>query len=334
LFQLLSQYFWQLLKIAISMKSRIYPYLGLAFAVLLLLTSCNPNATSGGGSGDKVQLEMNLKPGLVYKMLTKTVQEVEQKVMGISTKTSSSTEMYIKNEVTAVDEQGVAAVKATYERVKTETENSMMGKQTFDSKSAPENVPMESRSYMAMIGRSIYFKVDKRGTVTEVSGIDSLFDAILSAVTDGQGGLEMETMKQTLKMTFGDEGMKSMMQSSSLQFPDVLVAEGDTWGKQIGSMANIPLNIDVTYKVDHIDGEKVVLSFDGKITSDKDKAMDLGLMQMQMDMSGDYEGTSELDRSTGLIIKTEVKQNMSGTMGAMGMNFPMTMKQTITTSRY
>lgn len=307
--------------------------MSLALAFMLVLASCNPNATSGGGSGDKIQLEMSLKPGVVFKMLTKTVQDVEQKVMGISTKTSSTTEMYIKNEVTAVDGDGLATVKATYERVKTETENSMMGKSTFDTQNAGENVPMESRSYVAMVGRSISYKVDKRGTVTEVAGVDSLFDAVLAAVA-GEAGPEMETMKKTLKMTFGDEGMKSMMQSSALQFPDVLVAEGDTWGKQISSMANIPLSIDVTYKVDHIDNEKVVLAFDGKISSDKNKALDLGMMQMQMDLSGDYEGTSELDRTTGLVIKSEVKQTMTGSMGAMGMNIPMTMHQTITTTRY
>ncbi|MBK9453472.1 MAG: hypothetical protein IPN95_29625 [Bacteroidetes bacterium] len=317
------------------MKSKIlFPSLLFVLAVLIG-SSCNPGGSaSSTGNGDKVQLELAVTPGLVYKQVTKTDQTSTQKMMGISTKTSQATEMYLKNEVLSVGADGLADVKCTYERIKVESDNSMMGKKTFDSDNAPADVAMEFRGYTALVGKSIGFKIDKYGTVQEVYGVDSLFDIMMQSVSGEAGGMEMEAVKTAMKSTFGDEAMKSMMQSASIQYPDVLIAEGDTWGKKISSMGAMPLAMDVTYKVDHIDAEKVVLSFEGTITTDKSKGLDLGLMEMSMDLKGDYSGTSEIDRKTGLVLKSTIDQDMSGSMGAMGMNLPVTIEQKVTVERY
>jgi hypothetical protein len=317
------------------MKSKIlFPVL-LAMLAVLIGTSCNPGSTSGnGGSGDKVQLEMNVTAGTVYKQVTKTEQTSEQKVMGMSTKTSQVTEIYLKNEVLSVDAAGVADVKCTYERVRMEMDNNMTGKMGYDSDKDTSDVPAQGAGYKALIGKSIGFKIDKRGTVQSVSGVDSLFDHVLKEVGGDEGGAEMAAVKGALKATFGDEAMKSMMQSASIQYPEVLIGEGDTWGKQISSMGAMPLAMDITYKVDHIDADKVVLSFEGTIKTDKDKALDLGIVEMSMDLSGDYKGTSEIDRKTGLVLKSTVNQDMEGSMGAMGMTIPMNIEQKITVDRY
>ncbi|MEY3444930.1 MAG: hypothetical protein RLZZ519_3211 [Bacteroidota bacterium] len=316
------------------MKSKILFSAFWILFVLMVGTSCNPGGTgSSGGSGDKVQLEIAVTPGLVYKQVTKTDQTSSQKMMGIATKTSQVTEMYLKNEVLSVGEDGLADIKCTYERIKVESDNSMMGKKTFDSDQAPSEVPMEFRGYTALVGKSIGFKIDKRGTVQEVHGVDSLFDYVMQSVSE-EGGMGMEAVKTAMKSTFGDEAMKSMMQSASIQYPDVLIAEGDTWGKKISSMGAMPLSMDVTYKVDHIDADKVVLSYEGTIATDKEKALDLGIMEMSMNMSGKYSGTSEIDRKTGLVLKSSVDQDMDGSMGVMGMNVPVNIQQKITIDRY
>lgn len=318
----------------IPMKQKIQLFAAAAMVALLSLSGCRPGTTEGGGSGDKVSLEVKVGKGDVYKTVTKTQQTSEQSVMGMTTKASTLNEIYLKNEVTDVNAEGEARIKATYERVRTELDNGMTGKTSFDSDKADGEVPMEAKSYMAMIGRSIYYTLDKRGTVVKVEGVDSLFDAVMAAMGLGEAGEEMAAMMAPLKASFGDEGIKSMMQSTSIMYPDVLIAEGDTWGKQINSMGAMPLKMEVTYKVDHIDADKVVLSFEGTITSDKTKALDLGIASMQMDLSGDYSGTSEIDRKTGMVLTSEVKQKMSGSMSTMGMNMPMKINQTVTVGRY
>lgn len=315
------------------MKSKVLMFAG-ALMSLVFWTSCNQSSTGGGGSGDKVQMEVKVTPGMVYKQVTKTAQTSEQKVMGMSTKTNQTTEIFLKNEVVSVSGEGVAQIRCTYERVKAEMENSMMGKMSYDSDKDLESANPQFASYKALIGKSIQFDMDKRGTVVAVSGVDSLFESILGSVGGEEGGETMEATKNALKATFGDDAMKSMMQSAAIQYPDVLVAEGDTWGKKISQMGAMPLAMDVTYKVDHIDADKVVLSFEGTITTDKDKALDLGLVQMTMDLHGNYEGTSEIDRKNGLVLKSEVKQKLEGSMSTMGMNVPMSIDQTITVDRY
>jgi hypothetical protein len=317
------------------MKTKLFTPVLLAMLAILIGTSCNPGSTSGnGGSGEKVQLELKVTPGMVYKQVTKTDNTSEQKVMGMSTKTTNVTEIYLRNEVLAVDANGVADIKCTYERVKMQMDNSMAGKMTYDSDKDTADVPMQGAGYKALIGKSIGFKMDKRGTVQSVSGVDSLFDSIMASMGGEEGATEMAAVKGALKATFGDEAMKTMMQTASIQYPDVLIAEGDTWGKEISSMGAMPLAMDITYKVDHIDADKVVLSFEGTIQSDKTKSLDLGVVAMQMDLKGDYKGTSEIDRKTGLVIKSTVDQDMEGSMGAMGMNIPMNIVQKITVEQY
>lgn len=303
------------------------------FSAILFLAGCKTGTTSGGGTGDKVSLEVHLEPGTIYKQVSKTDQTSEQSVMGMKTKTTSITETYFENEVLGVDAEGVVDIKCTYKRVKMTMDNGIAGKSSYDSDKDSADVPMQGQAFQAMIGRSIGFKMDKRGTVIEVSGVDQLMDAAMGSAGE-MGGPEMEMMKKTLKATLGDEGMKSMMQAASIQYPDVLVAEGDTWGKQIGSMGVMPLKMDITYKVDLIDADKVVLSFEGTITSDKENALDLGIMQMEMDLSGKYSGTSEISRKTGMVISSTVNQDMDGSMKTMGMNIPMSIQQTITVNPY
>lgn len=308
--------------------------------VIFLASACKTGGESGSmtGTGDKVAIEVKLAPGMVYKQLNKTVQNSEQSVMGMKTKTSMDTEIYLKNEVLTVDAQGMAEVRVTYERVKMEMDNGIAGKNSFDSDKmnadGEGDVPMQGKSYGAMIGKSINYKIDKHGTIVAVSGVDALMDGVMTSMgADGEGP-EMEVVKKTLKSTFGDDAMKSMMQSASIMYPEEPLAEGATWNKKINQMGAMPLSMDVTYKVDHIDGEKVVLSFEGTVTSDKEHALDLGVASMAMDLTGDYDGTSEISRKTGLVLNSTVNQKMNGSMSMMGMKIPMSIEQKITISPY
>ena len=157
---------------------------------------------TGGGSGDKVSLEMKLEKGAVYKQLTKTEQKFEQTMMGMKTKIASTTEIYLKNEVLNVDADGVAEIKCTYERVKMEMDNPMLGKRTFDSSDSVSDALPEAIGYNGLVGKSIVFKLDKRGTVVSIQGVDSLFDDIMGSIDGADKGPEMDKMRQTLKGTF------------------------------------------------------------------------------------------------------------------------------------
>ena len=318
------------------MKSKITLFSAIALMVVFWASGCKTGGETGSatGTGDKVAIEVKLAPGMVYKQLNKTVQNSEQSVMGMKTKTSSDTEIYLKNEVLTVDAQGTAEVRVTYERVKMDLDNGMAGKSSFDSDKVDGEVPLQGKSYMSMVGKSITYKIDKHGTVVAVAGVDALMDGLMETIADEGKGPEMDIVKNTLKSTFGDDAMKSMMQSASIMYPEEPLAEGQTWQKKINQVGAMPLIMEVTYKVDHIDGEKVILSFEGTVTSDKTHGLDLGVASMTMDLTGDYDGTSEISRKTGLVLNSTVNQKMSGSMSMIGMKVPMSISQTITIAPY
>jgi Family of unknown function (DUF6263) len=308
----------------------------LALVLLLVYAGCNTgNLSTAGGSGDKVSLEVKLTPGMVYRQVSKTDQKITETIMGMKTVIHAVNAIYFKNEVLAVDAQGIAEIKCTYERVTMEMDNDMTGKKSYDSDKPDEGgTGLESTGFNGLVGRSITFKMDKRGMVTEVSGVDSLFASILASTGSKADGPAKGMTEKTLKATFGDEGMKSMMQAASIQYPDVLVAEGDTWGKQVESVSAMPMQMETTYKVDHIDADKVVLSYEGTIASDKEKALEFGPISMGVDLSGTTSGTAEISRKTGMILSSTSKNDISGSMTTMSMKLPMKMEQTITVTEY
>ncbi|MFM2376589.1 MAG: hypothetical protein RLZZ165_1686 [Bacteroidota bacterium] len=305
-------------------------------AIAVAFSACNPSSStaSGGASSDKVQLEIHLAPAQVFKQVTKTTQVSEQKMMGMATKISQEMQMYLRNEVESVDASGTSTIRCTYERVVVSMDNNMSGMQSYDSDKAEGSPAAPFQGYAALVHQRIGYRMDKHGTILEVMGVDSLMDNVMRSVGADVEGPEMEGLKNTLKSTFGNEAMKSMMQSASIQYPEALIGVGDTWNKKIASMGAIPMAVDATYKVDHMDAEKVVLSFKGTITTDKEKAMDLGVAAISMDLKGDYEGTSEISRKTGLVLKSTVQQDIDGSMGTMGMTIPMRIDQKITVEGY
>ncbi|MEM0997681.1 MAG: DUF6263 family protein [Bacteroidota bacterium] len=306
------------------MKRNTTLFTALLLALGLVFTACNK---SGGGSGEKIQLEFNVEPGTVHKMLVKTDQTVAQKVMGMSQEVGNAIEMYIKQEVKAVDDQGVATVEVTYERVKMTMDNPMMGKQTYDSDNKDDEDSMLGMGYKGLIGNSFIMKMDKRAQVVDVSGVENLYGDLFDELGD-------EQLSAQLKNSFGPEAMKKNMQQMATVFPDVLIGEGDTWGAETGMAGEFGLNLETTYKVDLIDADKCVLAMESEVKTDEDAGIDMGGMKVSYDITGEQTGNIEVDRKTGLVIRGEMEQDLKGEVETMGMSVPMTIKSTITISSY
>ncbi|MFN8394485.1 MAG: DUF6263 family protein [Bacteroidia bacterium] len=178
---------------------------------------------------------------MVYKQVTKTAQTSEQKVMGMSTKTSQTTEIFLKNEVVSVSGKGALQdSRCTYERVKAEMENSMMGKMSYDSDKDIESSNPGWQLQGADLGKSIQFDMDN-GTVVAVSGVDSLFESILGSIGGEEGGAGMEATKNALKATFGDDAMKSMMQSAAISIPTCWLLRAIPGARRSAKWALCPL---------------------------------------------------------------------------------------------
>ena len=296
--------------------------------LLVVWSGCNK---SSGGSGEKITLALKLEKGQVFKQLNKTDQTINQKVMGMATTTKMVTEMYLKQEVLDVAD-GKANVRVTYERVRSEQENSMAGKMVYDSQDTTAGEPdAQFMGYAGLIGKGFEYTINSEGKVTEVRGVDALFDEIMSKV---EGGVAAEQMKSTLKQTFGEEAMKGMMEQMTAHLPSSQVAEGDTWGGEIKMSGPMAMKIANTYTLDKIEADKAVVSLTGEVATNEDANLDLGVMKVEYKLEGTTEGTLEIDRKTGMVLSMKMNQKISGETKMMGMTVPMDIDQVVTLSPY
>jgi hypothetical protein len=296
-----------------------------ALSLLLVLSSCN---TQGGGSGEKISLGLHLTQGQVFKQLNKTTQKITQKIMGMSTTVNMVNEMYMTQEVLDINAEGVANVKLTYSRIRSEQENSMTGKQVFDSQDTTANSDNPSFvGFKQLVGQGFEYSITPQGKVTSVRGVDSLFERVLSGV--GDGGPEVETIKKTLQASFGDEAMKSMMEQMMGHLPPAQVAAGDTWGGEVKIAGTMAMTVANEYKLESIEPDKAILSVTGEVKTDKGAGLDLGIANVEYNLEGTTDGTMEIDRKTGLPVVIKMTQKLKGSTKVGPMSVPMEIDQEI-----
>ena len=276
-------------------------------------------------------MELKLKPGDVFRQRSKTTQEIEQKMMGMSTKISQTSETYVRQDVIAVSPEGVADLRLTYERMVSSTE-SMMGKQTFDSqKDTVGDLPDFAVGMGGMVGSTFEYSLDRQGKVKELRGIDSLLNRIYSKAGIGEMG---EEIQKSMKSMFGDDAIKGMLQNMSAQYPASQIKVGDTWGGENSVGGQFGLVVAITYKLESIEADKLIVSTVGEISTNATGGIEIAGVKMDYKMTGSSDGTMEIDRKTGMPLNSKVTQHISGSMNTMGMNVPMKIDQTIEVMPY
>lgn len=183
-------------------------------------------------AGEKIQLQWKWGKGKFYRY--QQTQEMQMKMSGIpgrpegSMETSSNQVMVISQKVAEVDENGAATLELKYESIKTEANNPMTGKITFDStneedlKKAEENPAIAPLSLV--IGRTFTLKMTNKGEVLEVNGFGKLMEDVLKKLKS-----EDNPAFKGFVDAFSDKSMAKLFQQGYAQLPRDAIAVGDSW---------------------------------------------------------------------------------------------------------
>jgi FtsP/CotA-like multicopper oxidase with cupredoxin domain len=266
-----------------------------ACLLLILFTTGIPSCAK-----KKTDFRFNLQKGSVYEYAI--TMDMEQ-AMG-EQKVNTGMNMNYNIEVTE-DDGNIKTLKATYGR----TVMKMTGQGTSMEIDSDKVVPAEqeglnmvvdmmSRMFAALKGKSFIMKVNEKGEITEVQGINELADAMLnnSNIPEEQ----KPAMEQTFKQQFNDETMKQTFAQSFNIFPAKPVAVGDSWEKEASMNMGVAMKMKTTYTVKKIEENTVTLDAQSKISS--------GNMKMNQ------TGTMIVDKSTGLVTDATLTQKSEGEM--------------------
>ncbi len=292
------------------------------FAVLLafLVTGCSQSGVAGSGSDEKVTMSLDVKSGQTFKLLMSTEQDIKTKVMGMNNDAHQEMAFYVQYDVIGPKDDGTE-MKVTYNRIKYKMESAIMGTLVdYDSEKGEPAKGNPMTKAMAdgmagMIGKSFNIVMSKQGEVLSVSGADELY----------------EGLGQDVPPQYQGENLEKTIQGMMTIFPKAQVGVGDTWGAESDLSGEFPLKMTTTYKVEGIDATTVYLNVDGEISAEKSE---MGEGKGSIEMEGTQGGIMEVDRMTGMVLKAELNQDITGEVEAGPMKAPMEISSKITIDSY
>lgn len=157
----------------------------------------------------------------------------------------------------------------------------------------------------------------KYGEIKEISGIDNLLNSVVDSVDFGEAeGAQAlkEQMKESLKQSFGDESIKSAVQSAVI-FPDKgNIKAGDTWTVEDSVKSFVDINVTTTYTLDKIEGDTAYISVKADLKTDSSNSADYMGMDMTADFSGTVTGNIKVNIKNGFLSEGQITQEISGKM--------------------
>lgn len=292
------------------------------FAVMLavLVAGCSQSGVQGSGSDEKVTLALDVQKGQTFKLAMIMDQDIKTKVMGMNNDAHQEMAFYVQYDVVGPKGEGTE-MKVTYNRVKYKMESAIMGTLIdYDSDSGEPagGNPMTAgmaESMGGLIGKSFGIVMSKQGEVVEVTGAEEIYGSVGQDVPPQYQG---ENLEKTL------QGMMAI-------FPETQIGVGDTWGAESDLSGEFPLKMTTTYKVEGIDATTVYLDVKGEISAEKSEMME---GEGSIEMDGTQGGIMEVDRMTGMVLKAEFTQDITGEVEAGPVQAPMEINSTITIEPY
>jgi len=299
--------------------------------------------TANSNAAEKIDLKLRLKQGQKYGMQTIIDQKISQTIQEQEQNIRQMIATGMDFEVLAVDDNGVASVKTTYQTIHVKI-SGPMGVIEYDSTKpdapADANNPvaqMMGQMYASMVGRSLVMKVNPRGKVVEVKGFKEMMQRMVEKMC-GDDDAEKRKMKEFMKNFLSEDRVKIMGSNMMMAFPARPVGIGDSWADKESMSIGFPIEIANTYTLKERKNGVAIVDVSSKMDfGEKDAPIDTGPVKINMEMTGRVRGTSQIDEASGWMIRSKMKMQLSGEIKIIpneqmpeGMTVPMTIDSVIT----
>lgn len=286
------------------------------------------------GCDKAMALSLNVEKGDKYNTHMLTDQETILTINNKAMKTNQIMDMNLAMDVKNVDEDKNVTICYKYDSVKISQE-SLGKKMIYDSNQPDENNPL-SPIYGSMVGKDFTVKMDNKGRVLDIRGLDTILNSMVDNIPGTQE--QKKALKASLAQSFGDDAIKSMIEQSMNYYPPQNVKIGDVWETKYDLKIMFPMTIANKWKL--LSEKDGLLNVDVQSSIEantKNGAMDFMGVKAKVKMNGDCTGTLAINKDTGLIQNGEFAQNINGEIELLSnesvpktLKVPMQMKSKIT----
>ncbi|PZX20357.1 hypothetical protein LX69_00354 [Breznakibacter xylanolyticus] len=288
----------------------------------------------GALSAQKYDLKYTLKQGDKWVSKQVVEQNINQQVMGMANDMKVSMDATTSMVVESVAD-GNYHMTMTYDAMVMKIESPFMNMSYDSSQPADAQNPMAA-AMGAVVGQTYRFVMTNKGKVLSVTGFDDLMSKLVTAAGGNESAAKQ--VAEGLKQQFSDEAIKSSIEMSSAMFPAQEVAIGETWTVETGIAMTVSMTNVSTMTLKEVKDGKWIVEGVSKLTSSKDKPIEVSGMTQHVDMNGTTTFYSEISATTGWVVASKADMSIDGTVTMEGgqlpaaMEIPMKIKGTVSSS--
>jgi|GEM_PF-4917336 len=284
----------------------------------------------GACSSPKTELKLNFEKGKTYTY--DYVTDLDMSMGGMVTKTAMD---YSFNMEATPAASGNTLLTTRIAHLKMKVGNAQMNLEVdtdhpVDTAGAAAD-PMKmvsgmmSKVFGGMINKPLEVEINPKGSLVSIKGYNEMMTAVLDSIaTDSMQRMQMQA---TLDNQLNDDNLKGSFSQMFDFYPDHAVGKGDTWNRTLEVKGQMPMKMDMNYKVKEVKSDVVVLEVTGKLGTLGTGEQEIQGQKIKMEISGTINGTMDVDAKSGMLHKGDLKQDFK-----VKMNDAMTLDMKGTTT--
>jgi hypothetical protein len=259
----------------------------------------------------QVRFRLRWKSGKTYRFRSLNKQKIEQTVMGRVQNMRQTIGMGTTFRIQNVDAAKVATIDVMYHWIRFQQETTR-GKISYDSKNPAAKLNPIAKVFAALHNRTFQLKMGPLGKVHDISGVQKMLKAALDAMQLSNPQARQMVKKQ-LVQRFSDKALKKTMESMFAVYPKKPVRVGATWKRKAKTAGAFPMQVYSVYTFVKLEGHLAHLMVTSRIQI-REAQMGVGNARVSYKMSGRQSGTLKVNTQSGLPVKSEIAQTITGTV--------------------
>ncbi|MEO6733206.1 MAG: DUF6263 family protein [Ferruginibacter sp.] len=212
-------------------------------------------------------------------------------------------------------------LKATYQTFHIVIKSGDEEKVTDADNAAESQDPME-KLLSNIKGSSLIITMNNKGKVKAVTGSDAITEKVLAGLSLFDEASKQKVKAQLTKL-IGNDFIKNNIESGFNFYPDSAVIAGNSWQAKITQPGEINLIANTTYTLNSLDEGIATVAVTSKVSTGNNKAIIIN-QQVNADIKGETNGSSEADMASGMLIFSKTTSQMEGTIQIMAKEIPIT----------
>jgi hypothetical protein len=284
---------------------------------------------------DKIQLKYVVNKGDKFRFkVSMSSSSSDKNTLGDNKEITQSEEQnyFYSKEVTEIDNNGIITFKVTCDSItidgKYDTITVKYSSNLYDSVRSQPNF----FHYNSMAGESFFMRVSSIGEVTEVYGMEKIYDNLFKAF----GDTLTEDEKAYIKQTQGLESIKDVLQQEYQVFPKNEVFVDSSWTRQYNAQLFVFGTLNTNkYILKNLEEKNehmyVIVDATQVVEFQNKEAKDKGITYKLTNSETSGTGRIQVNLSRGCVVTKETSQTLKLEVSASAQGQSAKMMQTVVT---